>query len=101
MLHYCPSLSPNIFPSQQSIYCQINATHQQEIKSNNGQVPGILFPVSIYPTEVYLWQNAGGGKSAYSEENNGCCVNTDTYGKVLCEYNFCDLQGKILMDIFF
>ncbi|KAI4537073.1 hypothetical protein MG293_013276 [Ovis ammon polii] len=29
------------------------------------------------------------------KENNGCCVNTDTYGKVLCEYNFCcDLQDK-------
>ena len=36
------------------------------------------------------------------KENNGCCVNTNTYGKVLCECNFCcDLQGKILTDMFF
>lgn len=36
------------------------------------------------------------------KENNGCCINANTYGKVLCEYNFCcDLQGEILMDMFF
>lgn len=36
------------------------------------------------------------------KENNGCCVTTNTYGKVLCEYDFCsDLQGEILMDMFF
>ena len=35
------------------------------------------------------------------KENSGYCVNTDTYGKVLCEYNFCcDLQGEVLIDIF-
>lgn len=35
-------------------------------------------------------------------ENNECCINTNAYGKVLCEYNFCcDLSGEILMDMFF
>lgn len=34
----------------------------------NGQVSGILFSVSIYPIEIYLWlEHASGSKSAYSE----------------------------------
>lgn len=36
------------------------------------------------------------------KENNGCRVNSNTYGKVLCEYNFgFDLQGEILMEMLF
>lgn len=36
------------------------------------------------------------------KENNGCRVNRNTYGKVLCEYNFgFDLQGEILMEMLF
>jgi hypothetical protein len=36
------------------------------------------------------------------KENNGCRVNRNTYGKVLCEYNFhFDLQGEILIEMLF
>lgn len=36
------------------------------------------------------------------KENNGCRVNRNTYGKVLCECNFgFDLQGEILMEMHF
>ena len=50
---------------------------------------------------IYSWSMPVAVNLLIRKENNGCCVNTDTYGKVLCEYNFCcDLQGEILIDIF-
>ena len=102
MLHYCPLLSLQYFPQVSNLFFQINAT------SNKGQNQTMakfqeycfLFLYTLLKF-IYSWSMPVAVNLLIQKENSGCCVNTDTYGKVLCEYNFCcDLQGEVLIDIF-